>query len=947
LSQHLGGLLDAREEALVRAHLAACVLCRAELATLKEMNLAATQQLAMPDITAPHSLGGIEDTLVRHRATPAPMPSGPPTGEAEVVTGFEVGRYVVTRRLGQGAMGQVFAAYDPRLDRNVAIKLLRADLPMVENKPLRQRLEREAQALARLSHPNVVAVHDLGEHGDALFIAMDLIEGRTLTEWLREPHPWPEVQRVFLMAADGLAAAHRAGLVHRDFKPDNVLVGADGVVRVSDFGVSRRVARDEKDDSEDTITGAGSLIGTPAYMSPEQFDGKPADHRSDQFSFSVALFEALSGELPFLGKSLRSLADAVHAGPPERIPSRTAIPEWLERVVLKGLSTKPAERFATTDELIAALKGPTPQKKFPVVPVSIAGAAVLIASVLGWMEYVRRRDDPCFHVDERAAAGWNDAVRAQMKTGVLATKVPWANDAVTRIDTEFTRFFVDWSADYRALCTAPSADSNRAARQACLESQLRTFEAARDVLSKPTVSALRDGLTSLAVVINATACGANPWFIDVPLEPERRERFENLRGELLSLDMQSSLQLGGAQLERVKELKAEATALGFTQLAALAAFTQAQLVLKRVNAQEALALFDDATVLAEGSRFDVLAAEVRRTRVELLVHEADVKQARASIPAMRAAYQRLGFDPDRTRQVLDLEAAVLVREGKFDEGVEKQRTALGLLMPSEEYARCALLEGLGTALERGGKADEGIARSRDALDCYRAYVGADHPTYAASLNSLATLLSRAGREDEAEKCLLEALTVLERDPDQRAYMVSLFNHGLVLKRRKKQREALPEMEKALAIAEGRKDESMLAKMLSGYAEALQELGELEKAEPIAARGVKLSQRVYGESNQFASTLTSHASILASLGRHEEAAAEFKRAIALFELVGGSPVLLQVTRYELAGSLWYQKETRAESVETVKKVRDWFLAKGPNFKDYSDEAEAWLKTHPAK
>jgi hypothetical protein len=159
---------------------------------------------------------------------------------------------------------------------------------------------------------------------------------------------------------------------------------------------------------------------------------------------------------------------------------------------------------------------------------------VLIASVLGWMEYVRRRDDPCFHIDERAAAGWNDAARAQMKTGVLATKVPWANDAVTRIDTEFTRFFVDWSADYRALCTAPSADSNRAARQACLESQLRTFEAARDVLSKPTVSALRDGLTSLAVVINATECGANPWFIDVPLEPERRERFQNLRGELLT-----------------------------------------------------------------------------------------------------------------------------------------------------------------------------------------------------------------------------------------------------------------------------------------------------------------------------------------------------------------------------------------------------------------------------
>ena len=132
-----------------------------------------------------------------------------PATESEVITGFEVGRYVVTRRLGQGAMGQVFAAYDPRLDRNVAIKLLRADLPMVENKPLRQRLEREAQALARLSHPNVVAVHDLGEHGDELFIAMDLVEGQTLTEWLQgAPRPWAEVQRVFLMAAEGLAAAH-------------------------------------------------------------------------------------------------------------------------------------------------------------------------------------------------------------------------------------------------------------------------------------------------------------------------------------------------------------------------------------------------------------------------------------------------------------------------------------------------------------------------------------------------------------------------------------------------------------------------------------------------------------------------------------------------------------------------------------------------------------------
>ena len=340
LSQHLGGLLEAREEAEVRAHVASCVLCRAEVQTLAEMNLAATQRRnadVPPGESQPLSAAslppaqpdGLEDTYLRK-----PQPSQPELPRAdtgEVITGFEVGRYVVTRRLGQGAMGQVFAAYDPRLDRNVAIKLLRADLPVVENKPLRQRLEREAQALARLTHPNVVAVHDLGDYGDALFIAMDLIEGKTLTEWLGRPHSWAEVQRVFLMAGEGLAAAHRAGLVHRDFKPDNVLVGEDGVVRVSDFGVSRRVARDgSMGSSDDTITGANSLIGTPAYMSPEQFEGKSADHRSDQFSFCVALFEALSGQRPFEGQTLRALSDAVKKGPPERIPSRTTIPPWLE-----------------------------------------------------------------------------------------------------------------------------------------------------------------------------------------------------------------------------------------------------------------------------------------------------------------------------------------------------------------------------------------------------------------------------------------------------------------------------------------------------------------------------------------------------------------------------------------------------------------------------------------
>ncbi|MFZ5443355.1 MAG: protein kinase domain-containing protein, partial [Myxococcota bacterium] len=183
LSHYLGGLLDAEARSALDAHLQGCVLCRAELSLLRELNLGTTQRES-----------GFDET---HTPEPRALSS---SSSDDITTGFQVGRYIVTRRLGKGAMGLVFAAYDPRLDRNVALKLLRADVPMVENKPLRQRLEREAQALARLSHPNVVAVHDLGDFGDSLFIAMDLVEGETLTEWLRTPRTWRQVQEVFLMA---------------------------------------------------------------------------------------------------------------------------------------------------------------------------------------------------------------------------------------------------------------------------------------------------------------------------------------------------------------------------------------------------------------------------------------------------------------------------------------------------------------------------------------------------------------------------------------------------------------------------------------------------------------------------------------------------------------------------------------------------------------------------
>ena len=244
--------------------------------------------------------------------------SAPTRSEGKLVRGAQVGRYVVLDLVGEGAMGQVYAAYDPVLDRKVAIKLLH---PLVEGAEAQERLLREAKSLARVAHPNLVGVHDAGAFRDSVFIAMEFVEGQTLRAWLQpRTRNQREVLDAFLQAGRGLAAAHAAGLVHRDFKPENVLVGRDGRVRVSDFGLARDVAEPSRPaelapdaallETPKLQTATGALVGTPAYMAPEQLAGRRADARADQFSFAVALYEGLSGQRPFI----RNSVDIVKAG---------------------------------------------------------------------------------------------------------------------------------------------------------------------------------------------------------------------------------------------------------------------------------------------------------------------------------------------------------------------------------------------------------------------------------------------------------------------------------------------------------------------------------------------------------------------------------------------------------------------------------------------------------
>jgi WD40 repeat protein/predicted Ser/Thr protein kinase len=314
----------------------------------------------------------------------------------EPVMPIKIGRFTIVRELGAGGMGVVYVAYDEQLDRRLAVKLLRGASPSSDAS---RRLEREAQAMARLSHPNVVIVHDSGIFEGQVFVAMEFVEGQDLRGWLKsEPRTWRAIIDVFRQAGEGLAAAHDGGIVHRDFKPDNVLVGNDGRVRVADFGLAHAFdAPAEPRDSELTnsqssssrlsvsLTRTGAIMGTPAYMPSEQFAGLRTDARSDQFSFCVALWEGLYGRRPFAGHNIAALSLSISEGRIEPPPADNGVPTWIAAILTRGLSSKPDDRWPSMRALLDAIgRDPIARRRKLLLGFGLAGAAVALIGGLSW-----------------------------------------------------------------------------------------------------------------------------------------------------------------------------------------------------------------------------------------------------------------------------------------------------------------------------------------------------------------------------------------------------------------------------------------------------------------------------------------------------------------------------------------------------------------------------------
>ena len=380
---------------------------------------------------------------------------------AEPGRGDLIGHFVVLDVVGRGASGVVLSAYDPALDRKVAIKLLgaRAGDPA--------ELLGEAQAAARLSHPNVVSVYEVGAVGDRVFIAMELVEGDTLEAWLADgPRPRGEILDAFLGAARGLAAAHAAGVVHCDFKPRNVMRGDDGAVRLLDFGIARVAS------GADEPATAGPA-GTPRYMAPEQRRGEAVDARSDQYGFCVALHEALTGHPP---------------DPDGAVPVRGALPAWLARVLARGLAAEPARRFPSMDALIRELARDRRARWRRI------GAAMAIALVAGggaWFAAPRgSAAAACPAPDALLAGVWDGARRARIAAALDARG---AASAARRITRDVDAYLASWAAMRGDACTATRVDRRDsevllARREACLDQRLRTIGALLDVIDADQIT---------------------------------------------------------------------------------------------------------------------------------------------------------------------------------------------------------------------------------------------------------------------------------------------------------------------------------------------------------------------------------------------------------------------------------------------------------------------------
>ncbi len=396
------------------------------------------------------------------------------------------GRFIPLGRIGAGAMGTVYAAYDPELDRKVALKLIRTRV-RVDADAARARLLDEARALARVSHPNVVPIYDVGTAGRDLFLAMELVEGATLDRWATTtPRTWRAVLSLLLPVARAVAAAHAAGIVHRDIKPQNILVGRDGRARVADFGLAAATAdatteRALGDDESDELSLPSRAAGTVGYLAPELFGEAAGDAASDQFALCVTICETLYGERPFAGKTLTSYVTSL-ASPP-RLPGAAGVPARVERILRRGLQRSAQQRFPSVAALADALQKVL-ERRGRLGALSAAAVAVAVAFV-GGRALSGREPSPCESTASALTGVYDDEARGAIEAAFAHSTLPFSATASGHAVSALDRYADAWVTRRHEVCEAahsPAPTPLALARAECLDARLSELEATVEIL---------------------------------------------------------------------------------------------------------------------------------------------------------------------------------------------------------------------------------------------------------------------------------------------------------------------------------------------------------------------------------------------------------------------------------------------------------------------------------
>ncbi|WAS95864.1 protein kinase domain-containing protein [Nannocystis punicea] len=624
-----------------------------------------------------------------------------------------IGRYTVLKLLGEGGMGVVYACFDDQLDRKIAVKILH--LARVRDPELsRARLMREAQAMARLSHPNIVTAFEVGQTGEQVYVAMEFIRGLTLDAWCAQPRKWREVVAAFVQAGRGLEAAHRAGLVHRDFKPQNVMIDEDGRVKVLDFGLARGQDSAEEAPPEPppensgallqrALTRTGVMLGTPAYMPPEQRAGLPASAASDQFSFCAALYQCLYGGLPFATDGFGVRIEDVLAGNIIPPPSRSPVPSRVFKALRRGLMAAPADRFASMTELLVVLQ------RDPAAIYRRVGALLGTAAVAGGVGIYFAGGStlaPCPDAHAELAGIWDEDRAGVVREAVRATGSPRADEVLDLALPEVERYADEWTRMRNEACVAHALGQQSAQlfdqRTSCLDQRRASLAATVDAIGAAEaekIDELRAAVGRLPPLDSCADFTALTAAMPPPSDPLLRVRVQKHREALARAQVYEHTGQKDRGLEIVGEVLADAEAVAYEPLQAEAYLRRGSLEMQGGDSAAAEKSFDAALWAALATGHGPVAAQTSSRRGFLhAVRLQRPAQALADLPFITALNRRVQHDVELYSEYLNYAGAIHLSGDDWAEALKLSEQAVAL---REQHGRLATPQGIGMLFNVG------------------------------------------------------------------------------------------------------------------------------------------------------------------------------------------------------------------------------------------------------